>query len=205
VIELVLFDVDGTLFLSSDPLLGDALAGALGVPNRLRELDHAGRTIAWQARGLLDGADPPDGWCARVERTYADAVGDTPHWEAAPGAADALAELEQAGVRLALTTGLPEGIARLRMERVGLGRFFERDRGSFGCESEDRAELVRIAVGRAGVEPGRAVIVGDTVHDVAAGHSAGTAAIAYRAEVEADAVIQDMADLPAAVRFVGTR
>jgi phosphoglycolate phosphatase len=199
VIELALFDVDGTLFLTSDPLLGESLAGALGVPNRLRELDHAGRTIAWQARGLLDGADPPDGWCARTERRYADRLGDTAHWEAPEGTAGALAALAEAGVRLALLTGLPERIAHLRMERVGLGAFFAGDRGAFGCETEDRVELVRLALRRADVAPERAVAVGDTIHDVAAAHGAGVAAIAFRGQMEAEAVIEEMAELPAAV------
>jgi phosphoglycolate phosphatase-like HAD superfamily hydrolase len=203
VIELVLFDVDGTLFLTSDPLLGVSLAAALGVPNRLRELDHAGRTIAWQARSLLDGATPPDDWCARVERRYVEQLGETWHWEAPEGTAEALGELEGDGVRLALVTGLPERIARLRMERVGLGRFFESERGAFGCESEDRVELVRLALGRAGVGAGLAVMVGDTIHDVAAAHGAGVAAIAFRAEIEAEATIEEMADLPATVRALG--
>jgi phosphoglycolate phosphatase-like HAD superfamily hydrolase len=200
VIELALFDVDGTLFLTSDPLLGESLAAALGVPNRLRELDHAGRTIAWQARGLLDGADPPAGWCAEVERRYVEQLGDTSGWEAADGAAAAFDELAADGVRLALVTGLPEGITRLRMERVGLGRFFAAERGAFGCESEDRVELVRLALERAGVAAERAVMVGDTVHDVAAAHGAGVAAVAFRARIEAEAVIEEMAELPAAAR-----
>jgi phosphoglycolate phosphatase len=200
VIELALFDVDGTLFLTSDPLLGDALARALGVPNRLRELDHAGRTIAWLARGLLDGASPPDGWCGAVERRYLEQLGDTSHWEAPEGTADALAALEADGVRLALLTGLPEGIARRRMEGVGLAGFFTAERGAFGCESEDRVELVRLALGRAGVGANRAVMVGDTIHDVAAAHAAGVAAIAFRAQIEAETVIQEMAELPGAVR-----
>jgi phosphoglycolate phosphatase len=199
VIELALFDVDGTLFLTSDPLLGESLAGALGVPNRLRELDHAGRTIAWQARGLLDGADPPDGWCARVERRYEEHLGDTAHWQAPDGTAEALAALAEAGVRLALLTGLPERIAHLRMERVGLDGFFVAERGAFGCETEDRVELVRLALRRANVAPERAVAVGDTIHDVAAAHGAGVAAIAFRGQIEAEAVIEEMAELPGAV------
>jgi phosphoglycolate phosphatase-like HAD superfamily hydrolase len=44
------------------------------------------------------------------------------------------------------------------------------------------------------------VMVGDTVHDVAAAHGAGVAAVAFRARIEAEAVIEEMAELPAAAR-----
>ncbi len=203
-IELALFDVDGTLMLTDDALLGDALADALGVPNRIEQLDHAGQTSAWLARGLLEGRDPPDGWCERAEVLYMERLGDTSSWRARPGSEEALDELERAGLRLALLTGLPEGVARLRMERLGLARSFPAGQGAFGCESERRAELIANALARAGVEPGRAVEIGDTPVDVSSARCAGIRSVAFagcRPErvAQADAVVSSMPELPEAI------
>src|SRR5207253_4986970 len=67
-----------------------------------------------------------------------------------------LRALEHRGVRLALLTGNAERVARLRMGRLGLARFFPQGQGAFGCESDDRGELLRRALERARVRPGDA-------------------------------------------------
>jgi phosphoglycolate phosphatase-like HAD superfamily hydrolase len=179
VIRLALFDVDGTLFLTDDPLVGEVLAEVLGVPNEIRRLDHAGRTIAWIARGLLGGADPPAGWCKQMEQRYLEVLGETPSWEGRAGAAEALTALREAEIGLALVTGLPEQIARVRLERVGLGAFFQPGLGAFGCDSEDREELVRIAIRRSEVEPGEALEIGDTPADITTAHAVGLRSIVF--------------------------
>ena len=94
---------------------------------------------------------------------------DTSGWRAAPGAGEALARLEAAGHRLALLTGNPEPVARARLERLGLARFFPAGQGAFGCESESRAELIALARARAGDWPAEATVeVGDTALDASA-------------------------------------
>jgi phosphoglycolate phosphatase len=200
VIELALFDVDGTLLLSDDPLVGDALADALGVPNEIERLDHAGRTAAWIARGLLGGGEPPAGWCARTEELYAERLGDTSHWRTRLGTEETLDALAASGIRLALLTGNPERVARLRVERLGLARFFPSGQGAFGCESERREQLIANALERAGVEPGNAVEVGDTAVDVESAHMAGIRSVAFAGAhpdrvAQADAVVESMPEL----------
>jgi phosphoglycolate phosphatase len=202
VIELALFDVDGTLLLTPDPLVGEALSEVLGVANEIDRLDHAGRTTAWIARGLLDGREPPAGWCRRTEELYAARLGDTSGWRTRLGAAEALAAIGAAGIELALLTGNPEGIARLRMERLGLARFFPPGGGAFGCESERREQLIVNALHRAGLEPGQAVEIGDTPVDVESAHAAGIRSIAFVSchpdrVAQADAVVESMAELTA--------
>ena len=220
---LVLFDVDGTLFLTDDPLVGVATADAArevwGVdlpPDGFAQLDHPGRTALRLARELLRRAGLPEKeidaglprWCARHAERYVERLAktDTSAWRAADGAEATLAELE-GRARLALLTGNAEPIARARMERLGLARFFPPGQGAFGCEAEERPRLIELARGRAGGWPARdTVAVGDTEEDVAGARAAGIHVVAVRSERAnpdalegADARISRLSSLPEAL------
>ena len=105
-------------------------------------------------------------------------------------------------------TGNPERMARARMERLGLDRYFGEGQGAFGSDGEQRADLIAIARERAGGWPAdRTVLVGDTPRDVAGAPEAGVRAIGitqgrFGADelVDADAVVNELGDLPAALR-----
>ena len=184
---LVLFDVDGTLFLTHDPLAGRALRETLsdhfGVElpeDALERVDHEGQTSLRIGRLVLRdaGLDPPDlgPWCAEFASRYLQLLSeaDTSDWRAALGAEEVLARLQEAGHRLGLLTGNPEQVARARLERLGLEHFFAAGQGAFGCESESRAELIALARARAGDWPvDRTVEVGDTAVDVSSAREAG--------------------------------
>jgi phosphoglycolate phosphatase-like HAD superfamily hydrolase len=178
-VTLALFDVDGTLLLTPDLVAVRAILDAVdpSLPDdAFLGLDHAGQTALWQVTQIL-GREPEPGWCGRAEGRYRELLGDTSHWRAPEGAAAVLAELARRGVRIALLTGVPEGIARLRMERLGLASFFPEGQGAFGCESADRTELIRLALERAGVSPGDAVEIGDTSVDESTARTAGIRSI----------------------------
>ena len=184
---LVLFDVDGTLFLTHDPLTGRALRETLSerfhveLPDdALERVDHEGQTSLRIGRLVLcdAGLDAPElgPWCAQFASRYLELLreADTSGWQAAPGAEESLARLQTAGQRLALLTGNPEQVARARLERLGLARFFPAGQGAFGCEAESRAELIALARARAGDWPAdRTVEVGDTAVDVSSAREAG--------------------------------
>ena len=176
---LALFDVDGTLLLTPDLAAVRAILDAIdpSLPiEAFTRLPHPGQTSLWQVEELL-GHAPDPGWCARAEDRYRELLGDTSHWRKPEAAEDVLAELERRGVRLALLTGTPEAIARLRMERLGLARFFPEGQGAFGCETADRTELIRLALRRAGAAPEEAIEIGDTPLDEETAHAAGVRAI----------------------------
>ena len=215
---LALFDLDGTLFLTHDPLNGRALAATLNevygvdvTADALANVEHRGLTAKRIARNVLHAAgvaDPAidarlDRWCEAFAERYLELLveADTSGWEARPGAAEALSRLQAEGVRLALVTGNPEPMARARLQRLRLERFFPGGQGAFGCEAEERAALLELARERAGDWPAAATAeIGDTPADVASAKAAGFRSIAItshrtRAEQElagADETVDDM-------------
>jgi phosphoglycolate phosphatase len=221
---LVLFDVDGTLFLTPDDLYGEALVDAVRDVYRheltrevLARSDNAGETARAGLRNLLHAEGLADDvidaglerWTKRLTERYLEllSAADTAHWKIASGAVETLERLQQEH-RLALLTGNPERMARARMERLGLARFFPPGQGAFGSDGEHRADLVAIARDRAGGWPAaRTVLVGDTPKDVAGAHEAGVKAIGVtlgRFDAHelagADAVIDSLTALPTALR-----
>jgi phosphoglycolate phosphatase len=213
---LVLFDVDKTLFLNSDPLMGQATTEAieavwgLKLPgDAIRSVNHAGQTAIRIAReilrleGLSDEEIEPRlaRWCEEAAARYLDLLdeADTSDWRAPDGTAETLAQIEHR----ALLTGNPELVARARMEKLGLAEFFPPGQGAFGCDAEDRAELIDIARRRAGDWPReRTVAVGDTEADVIGARRAGIGVIGFGADPaleQADDVIERMPELPAAL------
>jgi phosphoglycolate phosphatase-like HAD superfamily hydrolase len=189
---LALFDIDGTLFLTHDALAGLALRDSLaayygvGLPaNPIDRVDHAGQTSLRIGRLVLRAAEieEPEGlrdWCGSFAELYLALLSeaDTSRWRAAPEAEQALERLGAAGVHLALLTGNPEPMARARMEKLGLSRFFGSGQGAFGCESESRVELIELARARAGEWPAQATVeIGDTERDATTSAEAGIRSI----------------------------
>lgn len=215
---LALFDLDGTLFLTHDPLSGRALVATLEqvygvqVPaDAPANVEHRGLTAKRIGRNVLRTAGVADAavderldtWCAAFAERYLEllADADTSGWEPRPGAAEGLARLEAAGIRLALAMGNPEPMARTRLERLGLERFFPPGEGAFGCEAEERGALLELARKRAGDWPASATAeIGDTPEDVSTAKAAGFRSIAVasphtrdRAELAAaDEIVDDM-------------
>jgi phosphoglycolate phosphatase-like HAD superfamily hydrolase len=90
------------------------------------------------------------------------------------------------------------------MQRLGLDCFFPAGTGAFGCEAEERADLVALARRRAGNPPlAEIVLVGDTPRDVAGAREAGIRAIAVATGeygpnelTDADHVLGALSELP---------
>jgi phosphoglycolate phosphatase-like HAD superfamily hydrolase len=192
---LALFDIDGTLLLTDDRLASEALLATLRElyhveppDDAVERVDHEGQTakriarLVLNAEGIGDVAvdERLDECCTRFAARYVTllAAADTSAWQAAPEAPEALARLQDAGVRLALLTGNPEPMARARMFRLGLERFFPEGQGAFGCESESRVELIELARRRAGAwPPEQTVELGDTRRDEETARAAGIRAV----------------------------
>jgi len=223
---LLLFDIDGTLLGRATRAHSQALYAALAEVHgvELQQLSGvvspAGRTDGEIARLLLLEA----GVSARRIDERADAVRESCCRAYArlcppdlsefvlPGIPDLLAWLAgQPAVRLSLLTGNYEPVARLKLARAGVGRWFASGQGAFGSDSEDRTMLPAIARRRAGT-PSRpwpradTLVIGDTPRDIACARADGVrcAAVATGPHspeelAEADIVVADALGLRGAL------
>ncbi|HEV3388577.1 MAG TPA: HAD hydrolase-like protein [Solirubrobacteraceae bacterium] len=215
---LLLFDIDGTLLSGATKAHSQALDRAIREvhhvdPRDLRkQIGPAGRTDGEIARLILldlgvsawridELADSVRETCWRI---YAEICPPDLSDHVVPGIPEILSWLGGKNeVTLGLVTGNFEPIARLKLKRAGIGRWFAPEMGAFGSDSEDRAALPGIArrragrlgsdragsaragIGRAGI--GRAgmpvprdqtIVIGDTPRDIACARADGVRCVA---------------------------
>ncbi len=150
---------------------------------------YAGRTDGAIARDLLVNAGVEtariDAELARVQTVTSRRYDELCPADLSPLVADGIADLlaELAGLeerfRLSLLTGNFEPVARLKLERAGIGSFFEPGQGGFGSDAEAREELPPLARARAGDWPReRTIVIGDTPNDIACARADGLRVIA---------------------------
>ena len=189
---VLLFDVDGTLLVTGGAgrramrrafgeVVGhpDALEGIHlgGMTDRLilrHGLEVAGRTFEEAViRALLDR------YLSHLEEELPRSEG----YRVIPGVAGALDFVETLELTaIGLGTGNVERGARAKLRRGGLDERFAF--GGFGCDAEDRTELLRRGAERGAewlgvpLEEARLVIVGDTPRDVAAAEALGAEILA---------------------------
>ncbi len=218
---LVLFDIDGTLLLRASVAHAEALYEALRQVHGVEDpagarVAPAGRTDGEIARAILlqsgVSAERIDDRADEVRevtcREYSSLCPPDLSDHVAPGMPELLADLEgRDEVRLGLVTGNFEPVARLKLTRAGLGRWFGSGPGGFGSDHEDRSALPGIARRRAGsggeVWPReRTLVIGDTPNDIACARADGVRCLAVAtgpftaADLEgADAVATDAREL----------
>jgi len=181
-----------------------------------RTVSPAGRTDAEIARALLLDLgisaeridERADDVCEHTSRAYVQLCTDDLSHTVLAGVTELLGWLSaQDGVRLALVTGNYEMVARLKLKRAGLARFFPSGLGAFGSDAEDRATLPHIARRRAGTvgKPyprDRTIVIGDTPRDIACARADGVRCIGVATgpydvdELDgADAAVRDAGEL----------
>ncbi|MEU9560024.1 HAD family hydrolase [Streptomyces fumanus] len=219
--ELVLWDIDHTLMATRG--LGRALWAAAfeqvtGVPLR-EQASVTGSTerVILRETARLHGV----GYDEALFTRFADALGAEHVRRAAelrerghalPGAVEALAALDERGVRQSVVTGNVRRAAEVKLAAFGLDSCLRLDEGAYGEDGEGRPELLRLALTRANVSPGKAVFLGDTPADVAGGREAGVRVIAVATgrtpasglrDAGADAVLEDLSDTARALAVIG--
>jgi phosphoglycolate phosphatase len=214
---VVLFDLDGTLVDSAPDL-----AAALNL--LLTELDRAcltqtevkpliGDGIAKMVERGLDatGGLPGDGALGRHIERYRAIYGGmlAERTRPYPGVRETLAALRRSGHRLGVVTNKPVRASRALVAALDLADYFDAIAGgdSYAVHKPHPGHLLEL-LAELGAEPGDAVMVGDSEHDVAAARSAGIPVVLMTygyggtpaAQRQADAVLDDFAALPGALK-----
>lgn len=183
----VVFDLDGTLADTSGDLIAAANAcfHKLGVRDLLDPVADAGVALRGGRAMLTLGMDrlgrAED--AAEIERqypilleAYAEAI--DVHTTLYPGAMAAVEGLSMAGYRVAICTNKPERLARLLMQRLGVLDAFAALTGAdtLAVRKPD-PEHLRETVRRAGGDPVRSLLVGDTATDRDTARAAGVPSV----------------------------
>lgn len=183
----VVFDLDGTLADTSGDLIAAANTcfRAMGAGDLLDPIRDAGTALRGGRAMLTLGMErlgrAED--IAEIDRQYpllleAYAADIDTHTVLYPGAMAAVEALVGAQYRVAICTNKPEGLARMLMTRLGVLNAFG---ALIGADTlpvrKPDPEPLREAVRRAGGDPARCLLVGDTVTDRETSRAAGVPSV----------------------------
>ncbi|KPC51619.1 HAD-IA family hydrolase [Amantichitinum ursilacus] len=190
--DLLVFDWDGTLMDSTGTItsaiqyaFGDA---GLDVPSKQEASYVIGYGLKEAMAYLAPHAD--DATITRIVEAYK-------HYYLArdqqqvlfEGVAEALPQFRAAGFMLAVATGKSRaGLDRV-LKATGLGPMFEVTRTADEAFSKPHPAMLEYILDYTGVLPQRAVMIGDTTHDLELGANAGTASIALNCGAHAPAAL----------------
>lgn len=181
-IELVIFDLDGTL-VDSIPDLTDAVNEFLRASGRpALAMEDVKRLVGKGARNLVERA-LGNGTEEEVEKAlaiflaYNDAhIADKTIMY--PGVAETLHELRRQGIRMAVVTNKTEFLSRKLLSVIGIDRYFD---SILGADSlpfrKPSPEPVLKALADLKIAPSGAIMVGDSINDIAAGRAAGVVTV----------------------------
>ena len=208
---ILLFDIDGTLATSQGAgtlAMSRTFEQLYGIENALEGMNFAGRSDSWivptalerQGRGCTD-----DELAAFIEHY----VG---HLESAlterdsqlcPGVIPLLEALTDEDVTIGLGTGNFRQAAEAKLAPLGIWEHFVD--GGFGDDHADRTQLLAKGLERLRAhasDAANAVVIGDTSHDIEAGHAIGAKVVAVKTGYAkpgdldaADVLLDDLSDL----------
>jgi phosphoglycolate phosphatase len=218
----IVFDLDGTLVDTAPDLVSTlnlVLAGE-GLPPVT--YDDARRMIGGGTRRMVERALIAEGRTvsgAELDRMFRIFID---HYSAHiadrsrpfPLLESILQRLAGDGFRLAVCTNKLEWLSLRLLDALNLSRYFAAICGqdTFGIQKPD-PQMLRLTIRRAGGEPQRAIMIGDSVTDVRTARAANVPVIAVDfgysevapAALDADRLISSFADLPEAIAAVAAQ
>jgi phosphoglycolate phosphatase len=217
----IVFDLDGTLVDTAPDLITtlNLILGREGLP--AIPYEDARKMIGGGARGMIEKAlkaEGRNGAKPELDRMfgafidhYAAHIAD--HSRPFPALESALDRLAGEGHRLAVCTNKLEWLSVRLLETLQLTRYFAAICGqdTFGIQKPD-PEVLRRTILKAGGNPSRAIMVGDSGTDIRTARGATIPVVAVDfgysevpiASLEPDRLISSFADLPAAIDGIET-
>lgn len=225
----VLFDVDGTLIdagRAGSKAMAAAFLELYGIENAFEGVVFDGMTDVWiidqaaKLRGLptfgANGGDREQFFDVYLRELHTQVHGPA-RSHVHPGVHDLLDLLREAGAALGLATGNIAAGAREKLSPHGLNDYFPV--GGFGDDHRERSRLTRLALDRAAehyqtsFDPGRVVVIGDSVRDVMAARDNGFKSVVVCTgwtererllDLGPDLIFEDFSDpVPAAASILG--
>jgi phosphoglycolate phosphatase len=189
--DLLVFDWDGTLIDSAGAIVACIQAACrdldLPVPDDERASHVIGLGLADALAHAIPGL-PPSEYPRVAERYRHHFLVRGASLPLFPGTLEMLADLRAGGHALAIATGKSRaGLARA-LAQARLQELFTATRCADQCAPKPAPDMLLELLDEVGVAPGRALMVGDTSHDVQMAANAGVAAVAvsYGAHAGAD-------------------
>jgi len=197
-IRILLWDIDGTLIRSArtdafKDYTIPVLEHVFGTAGRLAEMRVSGMTdLQIVLEALRHEGFTPDHIRERIDLLRTRYIEEMKRvtsngqqfFQLLPGVVETLEAVDaHPRYQSALMTGNIEPAAHLKMDLVGLSKYFKLP-GSFGDESHDRRDLPALAADRIGrrlkldLRPSQFIVIGDTPNDIDCAHHFGARALA---------------------------
>lgn len=179
--ELVIFDWDGTL-MDSTRIIARSLQRAcadigIAVPSEEDALFVIGLNMQDSFAHVAPGLDR-EGQQRLSERYRHHFLGGEHEIPLYPGVREMLADLHASGRRLAVATGKARRGLERALDATGLRSWFEATRCADEGFAKPHPDMLLMLLDMTGVEPRRALMVGDTTHDLELAANAGVDALA---------------------------
>ncbi len=181
-VELIIFDLDGTLIDSSEDIAACANKTLKAMGHKELGLDEIKQGIGWGVKMLFErlmpGESPPA--IDEARRIFLGFYGDAPAVKtyAYPGVTETLRHFRRNGKKMAIVTNKPHGLANRILCELDLSGSFELVVGGDSFENKkphpEPLERVMKALNAA---PEASVIVGDSPVDCESGKKAGMSTI----------------------------
>jgi len=179
--QLLIFDWDGTL-MDSTRLIASCLQNAcrdldLAVPEFADAKYVIGLGLAETVRYVAPSLNE-DGARRLVERYRHHFLAREHEAPLYNGVREMLADLHGRGKRLAIATGKARRGLERALDSTGLRPWFEATRCADEGFAKPHPDMLRVLLECTGVDPGGALMVGDTIHDLDLAVNAGIEAVA---------------------------
>jgi phosphoglycolate phosphatase len=179
--DLVVFDWDGTLIDSAGAIVACIQAACrdlgLPVPEDERARHVIGLGLADSLAHAVPGL-PPSEYPRVAERYRHHFLARDATLPLFPGTQEMLRTLRASGHALAIATGKSRaGLARA-LEQTGLRAFFDATRCADQCAPKPAPDMLVELMDELGADTGRALMVGDTSHDLEMAANAAVPAVA---------------------------
>ncbi len=184
--DLLVFDWDGTLLDSAESIVGAINAACRDIGISAPSDERARHVIGLGLHAALRHAVPDlpeERYPEMVERYRHHYLSHDHELQLFDGVAELISGLATAGFRLAVATGKSRHGLQRALRLSGLGAYFHASRCVDECFSKPHPQMLEELLDELAVDRMRALMIGDTTHDLQMANNAGVAclAVAYGA------------------------